>query len=232
MKRVREQDPRRGDIYNSYIEKIGELVHGRFKRLARGDIIIELAPEVEAILPRSQQSRAEHWSQGERIEAIISNVYQRRGPQVEVSRTSVELLRRFFQQEVPEIYDGTVVIKSAAREAGERSKIAVMSTAPAVNPVDSCVGQKGSRVYAITRKLHGERIDVIEWSDEPAVFAARSLTPAKVNQVRITDIENRLMEVIVSEDELHLAIGKKDQNIRLATELVGWRINVRSENET
>jgi N utilization substance protein A len=132
---------------------------------------------------------------------------------------------------VPEIYDGTVVIKSAVREPGERAKIAVMSNERDVDPVGACVGMKGSRVQAIIRELRGEKIDIIEWSDEPSVFAANALSPAKVNQVRITDIENRQMEVIVNEDQLSLAIGKRGQNVRLATKLVGWNIDIRSEEE-
>jgi N utilization substance protein A len=133
--------------------------------------------------------------------------------------------------EVPEIYDGTVVIKSCVREPGERAKIAVVSNERDVDPVGACVGMKGSRVQAIIRELRGEKIDIIEWSEEPSVFAANSLSPAKVNQVRITDIENRQMEVIVNEDQLSLAIGKRGQNVRLATKLVGWNIDIRSEEE-
>jgi N utilization substance protein A len=141
------------------------------------------------------------------------------------------LLLRLFEMEVPEIYDGTVVIKSAVREPGERAKIAVTSNERDVDPVGACVGMKGSRVQAIIRELRGEKIDIIEWSDEPSVFAANALSPAKVNQVRITDIENRQMEVIVNEDQLSLAIGKRGQNVRLATKLVGWNIDIRSEEE-
>jgi N utilization substance protein A len=141
------------------------------------------------------------------------------------------LLERLFEMEVPEIYDGTVVIKSCVREPGERAKIAVVSNERDVDPVGACVGMKGSRVQAIIRELRGEKIDIIEWSEEPSVFAANSLSPAKVNQVRITDIENRQMEVIVNEDQLSLAIGKRGQNVRLATKLVGWNIDIRSEEE-
>jgi N utilization substance protein A len=140
-------------------------------------------------------------------------------------------LKRLFEMEVPEIYDGTVVIKSCVREPGDRAKIAVMSTERDVDPVGACVGMKGSRVQAIIRELRGEKIDIIEWSDEPSVFAANALSPAKVNQVRITDIENRQMEVIVNEDQLSLAIGKRGQNVRLASKLVGWNIDIRSEEE-
>ncbi|HYG81498.1 MAG TPA: transcription termination factor NusA, partial [Pyrinomonadaceae bacterium] len=225
------RDAERSNIYDQYIDKIGDLVNGFVKRFERGNIIVDLG-NLEAILPRSQQSRGEQWNQGERIRVVINNVSKEsKGPQVEVSRTSPELLRRLFEMEVPEIYDETVVIKSAVREPGERAKIAVTSNERDVDPVGACVGMKGSRVQAIIRELRGEKIDIIEWSDEPSVFAANALSPAKVNQVRITDIENRQMEVIVNEDQLSLAIGKRGQNVRLATKLVGWNIDIRSEEE-
>ncbi|HKC64553.1 MAG TPA: transcription termination factor NusA [Pyrinomonadaceae bacterium] len=225
------RDAERSNIYDQYIDKIGDLVNGFVKRFERGNIIVGLG-NLEAILPRSQQSRGEQWNQGERIRVVINNVSKEsKGPQVEVSRTSPELLRRLFEMEVPEIYDETVVIKSCVREPGERAKIAVTSNERDVDPVGACVGMKGSRVQAIIRELRGEKIDIIEWSDEPSVFAANALSPAKVNQVRITDIENRQMEVIVNEDQLSLAIGKRGQNVRLATKLVGWNIDIRSEEE-
>jgi transcription termination/antitermination protein NusA len=225
------RDAVRSNVYDQYIDKIGDLVNGYVKRFERGNIIVDLG-NLEAILPRSQQSRGEQWNQGERIRVVINNVSKEsKGPQVEVSRTSPELLLRLFEMEVPEIYDGTVVIKSAVREPGERAKIAVMSNERDVDPVGACVGMKGSRVQAIIRELRGEKIDIIEWSDEPSVFAANALSPAKVNKVNITDIENRQMEVIVNEDQLSLAIGKRGQNVRLATKLVGWNIDIRSEEE-
>jgi N utilization substance protein A len=225
------RDAVRSNVYEQYVDKIGDLVNGYVKRFERGNIIVDLG-NLEAILPRSQQSRGEQWNQGERIRVVINNVSKEsKGPQVEVSRTSPELLLRLFEMEVPEIYDGTVVIKSAVREPGERAKIAVTSNERDVDPVGACVGMKGSRVQAIIRELRGEKIDIIEWSDEPSVFAANALSPAKVNQVRITDIEQRQMEVIVNEDQLSLAIGKRGQNVRLATKLVGWNIDIRSEEE-
>src|SRR6185437_1290027 len=225
------RDAVRSNVYEQYIDKIGDLVNGYVKRFERGNIIVNLG-NLEAILPRSQQSRGEQWNQGERIRVVINNVSKEsKGPQVEVSRTSPELLLRLFEMEVPEIYDGTVVIKSAVREPGERAKIAVTSNERDVDPVGACVGMKGSRVQAIIRELRGEKIDIIEWSDEPSVFAANALSPAKVNKVRITDIDNRQMEVIVNEDQLSLAIGKRGQNVRLATKLVGWNIDIRSEEE-
>src|SRR5438105_5046517 len=225
------RDAVRSNVYEQYVDKIGDLVNGYVKRFERGNIIVDLG-NLEAILPRSQQSRGEQWNQGERIRVVINNVSKEsKGPQIEVSRTSPELLLRLFEMEVPEIYDGTVVIKSCVREPGERAKIAVTSNERDVDPVGACVGMKGSRVQAIIRELRGEKIDIIEWSDEPSVFAANALSPAKVNQVRITDIENRQMEVIVNEDQLSLAIGKRGQNVRLATKLVGWNIDIRSEEE-
>src|SRR5256714_6437959 len=225
------RDAERSNIYEQYIDKIGDLVNGYVKRFERGNIIVDLG-NMEAILPRGQQSRGEQWNQGERIRVVITTVSKEsKGPQVEVSRTSPELLMRLFEMEVPEIYDGTVVIKSCVREPGERAKIAVVSNERDVDPVGACVGMKGSRVQAIIRELRGEKIDIIEWSDEPSVFAANALSPAKVTQVRITDIEHRQMEVIVNEDQLSLAIGKRGQNVRLATKLVGWNIDIRSEEE-
>src|SRR6266545_4699428 len=225
------RDAVRNNVYEQYIDRVGGLVNGFVKRFERGNMIVDLG-NLEAILPRSQQSRGEQWNQGERIRVVITNVSKEsKGPQIEVSRTSPELLERLFEMEVPEIYDGTVVIKSCVREPGERAKIAVVSNERDVDPVGACVGMKGSRVQAIIRELRGEKIDIIEWSEEPSVFAANSLSPAKVNQVRITDIENRQMEVIVNEDQLSLAIGKRGQNVRLATKLVGWNIDIRSEEE-
>ncbi|MFN2598398.1 MAG: transcription termination factor NusA [Pyrinomonadaceae bacterium] len=225
------RDAERQQIYEQYIDKVGDLVNGMVKRFERGDMIVDLG-NVEALLPRKEQPRGEQWNQGERIRVVIEDVLKEaKGPQIIVSRSSPEMLKRLFEMEVPEIYDGTVVIKSAVREPGERAKIAVSSTERDVDPVGACVGMKGSRVQAIIRELRGEKIDIIEWSEEPSVFAANALSPAKVNQVRITDIESRKMEVIVNEDQLSLAIGKRGQNVRLATKLVGWNIDIRSEEE-
>src|SRR5918998_3434456 len=225
------RDAVRANVYEQYIDKVGDLVNGYIKRFERGDIIVDLG-NVEALLGRKEQSRGEQWNQGERIRVVIDDVSKEaKGPQVIVSRTSPELLKRLFEMEVPEIYDSTVVIKSAVREPGERAKIAVASTERDVDPVGACVGMKGSRVQAIIRELRGEKIDIIEWSDEPSVFAANALSPAKVNKVNITDIEHRQMEVIVNEYQLSLAIGKRGQNVRLATKLVGWNIDIRSEEE-
>ncbi len=220
----------REKVYDEYVDRKGELINGTVKRFERGDMIVDLGNNLEAIVPRREQSRGEMWNQGERIRVAIIDVSKElKGQQIICSRASSELIKRLFEMEVPEIYDETVVIKSAVREPGDRAKIAVTSNEKDVDPVGACVGMKGSRVQAIIKELRGEKIDIIEWSDEPSVFAANALSPAKVSQVRITDIENRLMEVIVGEDQLSLAIGKKGQNVRLATRLVGWEIKIVSE---
>jgi N utilization substance protein A len=221
----------REKVYDEYVDRKGELINGTVKRFERGDMIIDLGNNLEAILPRKEQARNEAWNQGERIRVVIEDVSKDlKGQQIMVSRASADLLKRLFEMEVPEIYDDTVVIKSAVREPGDRAKIAVSSNEKDVDPVGACVGMKGSRVQSIIKELRGEKIDIIEWSDEPSVFAANALSPAKVSQVRITDINNRKMEVIVNEDQLSLAIGKRGQNVRLATRLVGWDIDIVSEN--
>ena len=220
----------REKVYEEYIDRKGELINGMVKRFERGDIIVDLGNNLEAILPKQEQSRNETWNQGERIRVVIADVSKdQKGQQIKVSRASAELIKRLFEMEVPEIYDDTVVIKSAVREPGDRAKIAVASNEKDVDPVGACVGMKGSRVQSIIKELRGEKIDIIEWSDEPSVFAANALSPAKVSQVRITDINNRKMEIIVTEDQLSLAIGKRGQNVRLATRLVGWDIDIVSE---
>src|SRR6266542_838875 len=225
------RDAVRTNVYDQYIDRVGELVNGFVKRFERGNMIVDLG-NLEAILPRSQQSRGEQWNQGERIRVVINNVSKEsKGPQVEVSRTSPELLLRLFEMEVPEIYDGTVVIKSAVREPGERAKIAVTSNERDVDPVGACVGMKGSRVQAIIRELRGEKIDIIEWSDEPSVFAANALSPAKVSKVTVVDFDERALQVTVENEQQSLAIGKRGQNVRLAAKLVGWQIDIRSEEE-
>jgi len=229
FQKVREAE--RNNVYDEYIDRVGELVHGFVKRFEGGRIIVDLG-KIEAVLPKTQQSRAEAFSQGERIRVVINTVSKdTKGPQVEVSSTSPELLKRLFEMEVPEIYDGTVQIRAANREPGDRAKIAVISTERDVDPVGACVGMKGSRVQAIIRELRGERIDIIEWSEDPAVFAANALSPAKVSKVEINSFEEKKLTVTVPEDQLSLAIGKKGQNVRLAAKLVGWHIDIRSAEE-
>ncbi len=229
VQKVREAE--RENIYNEYIGRVGEIVHGVVKRFERGNIILDIG-RTEALLPRSEQSPAETFSQNDRVRVVITQVTKdAKGPQVHVSRTSPELLKRLFEMEVPEIYDGTVTIKAAAREPGERAKVGVASNDPDVDPVGACVGMKGSRVQAVIRELRGEKIDIIPWSEDPVVFAANALSPAKVSRVQITDFTNQRLEVIVEESQLSLAIGKRGQNVRLASKLVGWNIDIRSDAE-
>jgi N utilization substance protein A len=205
------------------------------KRFERGDMIIDLNGKTEGIIPRSQQSRAERYSQGDRIKAVIIDVHtQPKGPQVVLSRTDPRLLIKLFEMEVPEIYDGTVVIKGAVREPGERAKIAVMSRERDVDPVGACVGMKGSRVQSIIRELRGEKIDIIPWNDDVVVYAQNSLAPAKITRVSVTSDEQAHrphLDVIVDNDQLSLAIGKRGLNVRLAAELIGAKIDIKSEEE-
>jgi transcription termination/antitermination protein NusA len=230
LQKVREAE--RNNIYEEYIGRVGELLNGFVKRFEGGRVIVDLGVGVESVMPKSQQSRNETFTQGERIRIVIHNVNREsKGPQIEVSRTSPELIKRLFEMEVPEIYDGTVVIKAAVREPGERAKIAVISNERDVDPVGACVGMKGSRVQSIIRELRGEKIDIIEWSEDPAIFAANALSPAKVNKVTVTDFENKKLQVTVENEQQSLAIGKRGQNVRLAAKLVGWDIDIRSEEE-
>jgi len=231
--KVREAE--RQNVYNEYIGRVGELVTGFVKRFEkRGDIIVDLGT-VEGLLPRSEQSKIEKYSVSERIRAVIKEVTKdvknTYGQQIILSRTAPELLIRLFEMEVPEIYDGTVQIKACVREPGERAKIAAASTDRDIDPVGACVGMKGSRVQAVIRELHGEKIDIVEWSDNPAIFAANALSPAKVSRVQIVAPEERRIEVIVEDDQQSLAIGKQGQNVRLAAKLIGWNIDIRSESE-
>jgi N utilization substance protein A len=198
-------------------------------------MIIDLNGKTEGILPRSQQSRAERYSQGDRIKAVIVDVHtQPKGPQVVLSRTDPRLLIKLFEMEVPEIYDGTVVIKGAVREPGERAKIAVTSRERDVDPVGACVGMKGSRVQSIIRELRGEKIDIIPWNDDIVIYAQNSLAPAKITRVSVTSDEmahRPHLDVIVDNDQLSLAIGKRGLNVRLAAELIGAKIDIKSEEE-
>jgi transcription termination/antitermination protein NusA len=230
LQKVREAE--RNNVYEEYIGRLGELVNGFVKRFEGGKIIVDLGNGIEAVMPKSQQSRIESFTQGERIRCVIHDVgRESKGPQIEVSRTSPELLKRLFEMEVPEIYDGTVVIKAAVREPGERAKIAVVSNERDVDPVGACVGMKGSRVQSIIRELRGEKIDIIEWSEDPAIFAANALSPAKVSKVTVVDFDDRKLQVTVENEQQSLAIGKRGQNVRLAAKLVGWDIDIRSEEE-
>lgn len=228
--RIREAE--REKVYNEFIDRMGEILNGTVKRFERGDIIIDLG-RTEAIVPKSEQSRHERYSQGERIRAVIVDVHtQPKGPQIVLSRTDPRLLVKLFEMEVPEIYDGTVQIKNAVRAPGERAKVAVASRERDVDPVGACVGMKGSRVQAIIRELRGEKIDIIEHSDDLVTFAQSALAPAKITRVSVThqtDIPH--LDVIVEDEQLSLAIGKRGQNVRLASELIGARIDIKSETD-
>src|SRR5829696_6962301 len=229
FQKVREAE--RENVYAEYSQRVGEVVNGMGKRCENGDIIVELG-RVEAQLPRKEQSRAENYTVSDRVRAVIRGVNRSAtGPQIVLSRTDPALLIKLFEQEVPEIYDGTVMIRGAVREAGDRAKVAVYSRERDVDPVGACVGMKGTRVQAIIRELRGEKIDIVEWSDDPVVFVTNGLSPAKVQRVTIVDDGERVMEVVVEDKQLSLAIGKKGQNVRLAAKLTGWRIDIKSEEE-
>lgn len=229
FQKVREAE--RDNIFSEFGSRIGQLVTGIVKRAENGDLVIDLG-RTEAILPRREQSRAEVFNAGERIRVVIVRVSRTsRGPQVVVSRTDPALLARLFELEVPEIYEGTVLVKNAVREPGDRAKVAVHSKEKDVDPVGACVGIKGARVQNIIRELRGEKIDIVEWNEDPTLFAINALNPAKVSRVSIVDESERIMEVIVEDKQLSLAIGKRGQNVRLAARLIGWRIDIKSEEE-
>jgi N utilization substance protein A len=229
FQKVREAE--RDNVYSEYSGRVGEVVNGIIKRQEMGDFVVDLG-RAEAVLPRKEQSRAETYQTGDRVRVAIVRVLKAaKGPQVVVSRTDSALLIKLFEMEVPEIYDGTVQIRGCVREAGERAKVAVISREKDVDPVGACVGMKGTRVQSIIRELRGEKIDIVEWSDDPIQFVEKALSPAKISRVTIVDEEQRIMEVVVEDKQLSLAIGKKGQNVRLAAKLVGWRIDIKSEEE-
>jgi N utilization substance protein A len=229
FQKVREAE--RENIFAEYSQRIGEVVNATVKRFENGDMVVELG-RIEASLPRKEQSRAESYAPSERLRAVIKGVNRSaKGPQIILSRTDPALLVKLFEQEVPEIYDGTVQIRGAVREAGDRAKVAVFSRERDVDPVGACVGMKGTRVQAIIRELRGEKIDIVEWSDDPVSLVTNALSPAKVQRVSIVDDKERVVEVMVEDKQLSLAIGKKGQNVRLAAKLTGWRIDIKSEEE-
>ena len=235
--KVREAE--RDNIYNEYAPKVGELITGTVKRFERGDMIVDLG-RTEAVIPREHQSRAERYTQGERVRGVLVDVHRNpKGAQVVLSRTAPELLMRLMEMEVPEIYDGTVVIRGCVRQPGDRAKVAVSSRERDVDPVGACVGMRGSRVQAITRELRGERIDIIQYSEDVITYAQHALSPAKITRVSLMNAEEGVeeegeetmptLECIVEEDQLSLAIGKRGQNVRLASALVGAKIDIKSE---
>src|SRR6202522_1054933 len=229
FQKVREAE--RETVYNEYSGRAGELVNCTIKRVEGPDYVLDLG-KTEARLPKKEQSRLESYSAGDRVRCVIELVDKAsKGPGVLVSRAAPELVMRLFEQEVPEIYDGTVQIRGCAREAGERTKIAVQSRDRDVDSVCACVGMKGMRVQSIIRELRGEKIDIIEYSEDSVIFATPALSPAKVSRISIINAAERHMEVIVDDSQLSLAIGKKGQNVRLAAKLLGWKIDIKSEEE-
>jgi len=226
---VREAE--RDTVFLEYAHREKEVLNATVKRLEGQDVVFDLG-KAEARCPKREQSRLEQFTIGERVRVVLLKVDRAaKGPQVVVSRAAPELVLNLFQSEVPEIYDNTVVIRAIAREAGERTKIAVQSRDKDVDPVGACVGMKGMRVQSIIRELRGEKIDIIEFSDEITTFAEKALQPAKVSRVSIADLADKQIEVIVDDTQLSLAIGKKGQNVRLAAKLLGWKIDIKSEEE-
>ncbi|MCD8501551.1 MAG: transcription termination factor NusA [Bacillaceae bacterium] len=226
--RVREAE--RGIIYSDFIDREEDIITGIVQRQDSRFIYVDLG-KVEALLPLNEQMPNESYKHNDRIKAYITKVEKTtKGPQILISRTHPGLLKRLFELEVPEIYDGTVELRSVAREAGDRSKISVYAQNPEVDPVGSCVGQKGQRVQTIVNELKGEKIDIVRWSEDPVEYVANALSPAKVLQVKV-DEEEKMTQVIVPDYQLSLAIGKRGQNARLAAKLTGWKIDIKSQSE-
>src|SRR5437016_4138575 len=229
FQKVREAE--RETIYKEYIGRVGEILNATVKRIEGPEVIFDIG-KAEARMPKKEQSRLESFAMGERVRVVLSRVDKNsKGPAVIVSRAAPELVQNLFQTEVPEIYDGTVGIRAIAREAGERTKIAVMSKDKDVDAVGACVGMKGMRVQSIIRELRGEKIDIIEYHEDSVVFAEKALQPAKVSRVTVVDTGQKHLEVVVDDSQLSLAIGKKGQNVRLAAKLLGWKIDIKSEEE-
>jgi transcription termination/antitermination protein NusA len=228
LQRVREAE--RENVFNQYRDKKGELISGIVRRFERGNIIVDLGG-AEAILPVREQVPRESYRAGDRIVAYVVDIDKgARGPQIIISRAHKGLLEKLFDQEVPEIYDKIVTIEASAREPGARSKIAVRSRDRDVDPVGACVGMKGSRVQSVVQELRGEKIDIVTWDNDPARFVCNAIQPAEVSRV-IIDAATHTMQLIVHDDKLSLAIGKKGQNVRLASQLTGWRIDIHSESK-
>jgi N utilization substance protein A len=228
VQRVREAERQRQ--YREYKDRVGEIVNGLVKRVEFGNVIVDLG-RAEAILRREEMIPRETFRQGDRVRAYIYDVREEpRGPQIFLSRTRPEFMQKLFAQEVPEIYDGIIEIRAVARDPGSRAKIAVISKDSSIDPVGACVGMRGSRVQAVVSELQGEKIDIIPWSGEPATFVVNALAPAEVAKV-VLDEETRRIEVIVPDEQLSLAIGRRGQNVRLASQLTGWDIDILTEDE-
>ncbi len=229
LQKVREAE--REIIFGEFSEQIGQLVNAIVRRTEGREVVLDIG-RTEAVLPFSEQCQDEQYKPGDRIRAVIITVHRlSRGPQIVVSRSDPSLLIRLFEMEIPEVYDGTVVIKNAVREGGERAKVAVASRDDAVDPVGACVGMKGSRINAVIRELRGERIDIIQFSDDIVDYTTNALNPAKISKILIADPSEKVLEVVVPEDQLSLAIGRKGQNVRLASKLLGWEINIKGAEE-
>src|SRR5947199_1241500 len=229
FQKVREAE--RDTVYNEYSGRSNEVINATVKRVEGPDVIFDIG-KAEARMPRKEQSRLESFAVGERVRVVLVRVDKNsKGPAVIVSRAAPELVQNLFQTEVPEIYDGTVGIRAIAREAGERTKIAVISKDKDVDAVGACVGMKGMRVQSIIRELRGEKIDIIEYHEDAVTFAEKALQPAKVSRVTALDNGEKHLEVVVDDSQLSLAIGKKGQNVRLAAKLLGWKIDIKSEEE-
>ena len=225
----RTRDVERENVFNEYKDRKGEIVTGIARRLERGNLIVDLG-RAESVLPVREQVPREVYRPGDRVQAFVLDVLREaKGPQIILSRASVNLLTKLFEMEVPEIAEGIVVIEAAAREPGRRSKIAVSSRDADVDPVGACVGIKGSRVQAVVQELRGEKIDIVEFDEDPARFVCAALAPAEVSRV-IIDEANHAMEIIVPDDQLSLAIGRSGQNVRLAAQLTGWKLDINSES--
>lgn len=226
IQKIREAE--RDVIFADFQGKIGTIINGGVHRFEKGNIIVDLG-KAEAILPLREQVEKEQYKQGDRIRAYILDVKKTpRGPQIILSRTHPGIVKRLFEMEVPEIYEGIVEIRCVSREAGDRSKIAVYSKDEKIDPVGACVGMRGSRVKNIVRELHGEKIDIVRFSDDIKDYITASLSPAKVDSMKVNK-ENRKAEVTVENDQLSLAIGKRGQNVRLAAKLTGWDIDIKSK---
>ncbi len=226
IQKVREAE--REGVFNEFKDRIGELVNGIVRRYERGDLIVDLG-RAEALLPHREQVPRENYRQGDRVRAYISDVRMAtKGPQIILSRTHPGLLAELFRMEVPEVAEGIVEIKAVSREPGSRAKIAVLSNDPDVDPIGACVGMRGARVQNVVSELRGEKIDIINWTPDIARFACSALAPAEVTRVYVDNDEESL-EIIVPDDQLSLAIGKKGQNVRLAAKLTGWKIDIMSE---
>ncbi|MBS3680011.1 transcription termination/antitermination protein NusA [Ornithinibacillus massiliensis] len=226
--RVREAE--RGVIFSEYSDREEDVMTGIIQRIDPRFVYVNLG-KIEAKLPESEQMPTEEYQVHDRLKVFVTKVENTsKGPQIFISRSHPGLLKRLFEMEVPEIYDGIVEIKSVAREAGDRSKIAVFAEDPEIDPVGSCVGQKGQRVQTIVNELKGEKIDIVEWSEDPVVYVSNALSPSKVIEVLVNE-EEKSTTVIVPDYQLSLAIGKRGQNARLAAKLTGWKIDIKSETE-